>query len=156
MGKDRYPIYIRPRIPEIYNWLLDGETIHDIAKRLNTTKHTLDKYINKYPEFRDVYDYAIEKTKGIIQVAAIKKALGGGVFEEITETIERAIIGEDDEGKPIFSKTGVYKIKKVTKKTQMDSTMLKFLLCNYMPEKYSTDSKEEADGAEGVQFIEDL
>jgi hypothetical protein len=70
MRKTSYYNLVQPRLEEIEAWRTDGQTISQIAESLDIPKSTLESYIKKHSDLKDV----LKQTKDIL-LNKLKKSL---------------------------------------------------------------------------------
>lgn len=100
---NKYETVVLPRLSEIEQWCLDGETDEVIYKKLGISHDTWYRYIRDYPVLSELVVAGKRVTDNRVENALLRTALGFE-FEEI-----KTIIEEDRNGK---KRTRIEKMKR--------------------------------------------
>ena len=92
MARDKYNIYVEPKLLLVEGWYKNGLTIEQIAKNLGISKVTLYKYMDEHAELSERLKKSKEVADIEVENALFKSALGYE-YEEVKQLIE-----EDKEG----------------------------------------------------------
>ena len=92
MARDKYNIYVKPKLLLVEGWYKNGLTIEQIAKNLGISKVTLYKYMDEHAELSERLKKSKEVADIEVENALFKSALGYE-YEEVKQLIE-----EDKEG----------------------------------------------------------
>lgn len=125
--KSAYETRIKPRFPEIAEWLANGATEKQIAQNLGVGGSTFEKYKATNAEFREFLKNGRKNLVLQLRGALVKKALGF----EYTET--KRYIKEDQDGN-IFRHT-----EETIKLALPDVAALNLCLKNYDPDDWAND-----------------
>ena len=125
--KSAYEVRIKPRFPEIAEWLANGATEKQIAQNLGIAGSTFEKYKAVNSEFAEFLKNGRRSLVLQLRGALVKKALGFD-YEE-TKTITKV---EPDGG--ITTST-----ERTCKKALPDVAALNLCLKNYDSENWAND-----------------
>lgn len=73
---NKYDTHVKPRFPEIREWLQSGATEKEIAENLGIHKSVFCKYKNQYKELSDLCKNGRQKAVLEIKAALFKRATG--------------------------------------------------------------------------------
>ena len=83
----KYENNVKPRFPEIREWLKTGATDKEIAENLGVNPKVLCKYKNEYNEFSELFKNGRQKAVQEIKAALFKRAVGFSYTEKkVTES----------------------------------------------------------------------
>ena len=74
--RTKYHTHVKPRLPEIYEWLKEGMTEGSIAAKLGINPDTWTAYKSKYSEVSDLYTRAQDERNCLVLDAQFRKATG--------------------------------------------------------------------------------
>lgn len=80
----KYETHVAPRLTEIEDWVRNGATDEEVAKRLGIAYSTLREYKNEFSAFSAVLKKSKEYVDAQVENALLKRALGYD-FQEITK-----------------------------------------------------------------------
>lgn len=87
----KYHSEVKPRFPEIKEWLKTGATDKEIAENLGINKATFCEYKKKFPEFYELCKNGRRQPVQAIKAALFKRAIGFS-YQESKKTIENGIV----------------------------------------------------------------
>lgn len=116
----KYETHVAPRFEEIQDWVRNGATDEEVAKRLGISRSTFCEYKNEFSEFSDTLKKGKDFVDAQVENALLQRALGYD-FKEITKELR------DGELVPT---------KIVTKHMAPDITAQIFWLKNRRPEQW--------------------
>lgn len=79
----KYITHVAPRLDGVADWLRNGATEAEVAKRLGIAISTLCEYKRKYSEFSEVLKGTKEAVDAQVENALLKNALGGNITAQI-------------------------------------------------------------------------
>ncbi len=138
--KDKYHIFVKPRLIEVEAWKRDGLTDEQIMGNLGISKATFYKYKAKYKELEQALIKGKEVADIEVENALFKRAVGYNYIERIKET------------KEINGKTTVI-IKEVEKHMAGDTVAQIFWLKNRKPNKWKDRQEEVADTNISIEIL---
>lgn len=125
----KYETHVAPRLVEIEDWVRNGATDEEVAKRLGIAYSTLREYKNEFSAFSAVLKKGKDYVDAQVENALLQRALGYE-FKEITKELR------DGELVPT---------KVVTKHIVPDTTAQIFWLKNRRPDKWREKPAEQGD-----------
>lgn len=128
----KYETHVESRFVEIEDWLRNGATEKEVAKRLGIAYSTFREYKKAHTALSALLKNTRAYVDGEVENTLLKRALGYDV-EEVTQEIY------PDQSKHI---------KKVARHIPPDITAMIFWLKNRRPEKWRDKPKDEIIGAE--------
>lgn len=130
MAKSKYETHVAPRFEEIKDWVRNGATDEEVAKRLGISRDSLYEYKKNFPDFSDTLKKSKDYVDAQVENALLQRALGYD-FKEITKELR------DGELVPT---------KIVTKHVAPDTVAAIFWLKNRRPAQWREKPKEEGEG----------
>lgn len=131
----KYETHVAPRLEEIKDWVRNGATDEEVAKKLGISRDSLIEYKKKFSEFSDTLKETKEMVDSQVENSLLKRALGYS-YEEVTK--ER-----DNSGMLVTTKI-------VTKQVVPDTTAQIFWLKNRRRDKWK-EKPVEGGGEAGNQ-----
>lgn len=128
---NKYETHVAPRLVEIEDWVRNGATDEEVAKRLGIAYSTLREYKDEFSAFSAALKRGKDYVDAEVENALLKRALGYS-YDEVTQELK--------EGKLVTTKT-------VTKQVVPDVTAQIFWLKNRRVTKWR--EKPFGDGADG-------
>lgn len=125
----RYDTDILPRLSDIKDWLMQGDTVREICKKLEMSPDTWYRYCREHETLTELVTMGRSVLCNEVEKSLIKLCTGYD-YEELKTTIE-----EDKNGK---KRTRIEKIKR---HQPPSAQAISFFLRNRMPEEWS-DKKE--------------
>lgn len=123
----KYETHVAPRFEEIKDWVRNGATDEEVAKRLGIAYSTFKEYKNEFSAFSAILKETKDVVDAQVESALLKRALGYE-FKEITKELR------DGELVPT---------KIVTKHMAPDTAALIFWAKNRRPDRWRDKPKEE-------------
>lgn len=123
----KYETHVAPRLEEIKDWVRNGATDEEVAKRLGISRDSFYQYKKEFSDFSDTLKETKEIVDSQVENALLKRALGYS-YNEVTKEV-------DADGKK--------KIKTVTKEVLPDVTAQIFWLKNRQPDKWRDKTQVE-------------
>lgn len=123
----KYETHVAPRLVEVEDWVRNGATDEEIAKRLGISRDSFYEYKKQFSDFSDTLKKSKDYVDAQVENALLQRALGYE-FKEITKELR------DGELVPT---------KVVTKHIVPDTTAQIFWLKNRRPDKWREKPKEE-------------
>lgn len=139
----KYKTHVEPRLEEVKDWVRNGATDEEVAKRLGINPDTLYSYKKEFSEFSESLKKGKDYIDAEVENALLKRALGYS-YKETTQEV-------DEDGKK--------SIKVVTKQVVPDIVAQIFWLKNRRPDKWREKPSEEKDERESINVtlkIEDF
>ncbi len=139
----KYETHVVPRLIEIEDWVRNGATDSEIAKKLGISESTYFEYKKEFSEFSESLKKGKDYVDAEVENALLKRALGYS-YEETTREVDA---------------NGKKTVKVVTKQVIPDTTAQIFWLKNRRPDKWRDKPADEQDDKETVNVtlsIEDL
>ena len=133
--KDKYESIIKPHLKDINEWLNDGASEKNIAKKLGIAYSTWNNYKERYSELKQICDKPRSKLVDDLRSALIKKALGFKITNSKT-TIKQEL---DEDGKPTGKRFAF--TEKTTTEIPPDTTAI-FGALNLYDDNYVKDRKD--------------
>ena len=129
--KNKYLTHVQPRLEEIKEWY-GILTEAQIAKRLNVTQQSFDRYKNKYPELKEAL--RLGRKELVVDLKnTLKKKARGFHYEETKTTIK-----DDGTGPPVKV------IEKYSKYAAPDTGAIHLLLKN-LDDDWRNEDKQTMD-----------
>jgi len=125
----RYDTDILPRLTDIKEWLMQGDTVREICKKLEMSPDTWYRYCREHETLTELVTMGRSVLCNEVEKSLIKLCTGYD-YEELKTTVE-----EDKNGK---KRT---KIEKTKRHQPPSAQAISFFLRNRMPEEWS-DKKE--------------
>jgi hypothetical protein len=125
----RYDTDILPRLSDIKDWLMQGDTVREICKKLEMSPDTWYRYCREHETLTELVTMGRSVLCNEVEKSLIKLCTGYD-YEELKTTVE-----EDKNGK---KRT---KIEKTKRHQPPSAQAISFFLRNRMPEEWS-DKKE--------------
>ncbi|MDD3269059.1 MAG: hypothetical protein PHX14_07035 [Syntrophomonadaceae bacterium] len=125
----RYDTDILPRLSDIKEWLMQGDTVREICKKLEMSPDTWYRYCREHETLTELVTMGRSVLCNEVEKSLIKLCTGYD-YEELKTTVE-----EDKNGK---KRT---KIEKTKRHQPPSAQAISFFLRNRMPEEWS-DKKE--------------
>jgi transposase-like protein len=143
VNKGGRPTKYDPEITPLLVWsyLQGGDTIKQIAEKLEVNPDTIYEWASKYPAFSDTIKNGREKTNAEVEQTLLKRAMG--------YTYNRVKIETDKEGK-VIKKTAE------TMHVIPDALSIKLWLNNRKPEKWKDKQEISHSGDVAVNIIDDI
>ncbi len=126
---NKWETHIQPRLSEISQWLVDGEQVLDICKKLEIHHDTWYRYLKENEVFSELVDMSRTAVNNKVERSLLRLCMGFE-YEEI-----KTIVEEDKSGK---KRTRVEKTKKYQPPS---SNALSFWLRNRAPDQWN-DKRE--------------
>lgn len=104
-----YERRVQPKLGLVEAYARHGLYNSEIAEKLNVPYSTFQKYIELHPELELALDKGREAAELHVENALLKSALG---FTSLEITKERKVVGEDEDGKPIYKMVPTKKVYK--------------------------------------------
>lgn len=79
----KYETHVAPRLKEIKDWVRNGATDEEIAKRLGISRDSFYEYKKKYSDFSDILKETKEFVDGQVENALLQNALNGNITAQI-------------------------------------------------------------------------
>ena len=79
----KYETHVVPRLEEINDWVRNGATDAEIAKRLGVSRDSLIEYKKAYPEFSDILKKNKDYVDQQVENALLQSALNGNITAQI-------------------------------------------------------------------------
>ena len=74
--KGKYESHVKPRLEEIYEWLVNGYTDYSIADQLAISQDSLSKYKEQYSELSELYARARTERNKLVMNKMFQRAIG--------------------------------------------------------------------------------
>ena len=74
--KGKYESHVKPRLEEIYEWLVNGYTDYSIADQLGISQDSLIKYKEQYSELSELYTRARTERNKLVMNKMFQRATG--------------------------------------------------------------------------------
>lgn len=140
----KYETHVAPRLEEIKDWVRNGATDSEIAKKLGISESTYFEYKKEFSEFSESLKESKDYVDAQVESALLKRALGYS-YNEVTKE---------------FTNGEVKVTKIVTKQVVPDTTAQIFWLKNRRSNKWRDkpveDTNEEDKSISVKLTIEDL
>ena len=130
----KYETHILPHLGSVEEWVLDGMSESEIARRLGIGCRTLKKYKEGHKELEEILSTGCIITK--VEKALLKKAMG------YTYT-EKKVVDKGDKVEETLT----------TKEMAPDLNAILILLKTYAPEKWNDKLRAESAGGGGVVIL---
>ena len=104
-----YQRRVQPKLGLVEAYARHGLPNTQIAEKLGVPYSTFQSYIETHPELEMALDKGREAAELHVENALLKSALG---FTSLEITKERKIVGEDEDGKPIYKMVPTKKVYK--------------------------------------------
>lgn len=75
----KYETHVAPRLEEIKDWVRNGATDKEVAKRLGISEDSFYKYKKEFPEFSESLKESKEICDAEVESALHKAAVGGNI-----------------------------------------------------------------------------
>ncbi len=125
----RYDSEILPRLSDIKDWVISGDTVRDICKKLDISPDTWYRYCKEHETLSELVTLGRNVICNEVERSLMKLCTGYD-YEELKTTVE-----EDKNGK---KRT---KIEKIKRHQPPSAQAISFFLRNRLPEEWS-DKKE--------------
>ncbi len=79
----KYQTHVAPRFEEIKDWIRNGATDEEVAKRLDISRDSLYEYKKQFPDFSDLLKKNKEYVDSQVENALLKSALNGNITAQI-------------------------------------------------------------------------
>ena len=79
----KYETHVAPRLEEVKDWVRNGATDEEIAKRLGVSRDSLIEYKKEFSEFSDILRKGKEYIDGQVENALLQNALKGNITAQI-------------------------------------------------------------------------
>lgn len=126
---NKYETDIIPRLPDIKEWLIAGDTVREVCKKLAISPDTWYKYCKEHEALMELVTLGRSLLCNQVEKSLLKLCTGYE-YEEL-----KTIVEEDKNGK---KRT---KIEKIRRHQPPSAQAISFFLRNRMPEEWS-DKKE--------------
>jgi len=122
---------VQPRLNEIRNWILDGDSLTTIAKKLDLNVRTVQRYLIKYEEFNEAVNTGRDGILTLVENNFYKRVLG-----KATVTKKKFKYIYDENGKEILES------KEVIEETLVPSTADYVFFLTQYPERWKNRQYE--------------
>lgn len=127
----KYYTHVEPNLGIIENWRRDGNTIEQIAIKLDISNSTFKKYMTMYDKLNTIMKKSKDELIAKLGNSLYKECMGYN-YEEKTIEVEKNAYGE------VVGR----KIKTTTKYARPAINGLIFALCNLEPKRFKKADKE--------------
>lgn len=79
----KYETHVAPRFEEIKDWVRNGATDEEVAKKLGISRDSLCEYKKQFSEFSDLLKKNKEYVDSQVENALLKSALSGNITAQI-------------------------------------------------------------------------
>ncbi len=79
----KYETHVAPRLDEVADWLRNGATDKEVAKRLGLAMSTFCEYKKEFSEFSEVLKKTRDSVDGEVENALLQSALNGNTTAQI-------------------------------------------------------------------------
>lgn len=79
----KYETHVKPRLPEISDWMRNGARDRDVSQRLGIAESTLNEYKKQFPEFSECLKSTRAYVDGKVENALLQRALAGDTTAQI-------------------------------------------------------------------------
>ena len=79
----KYETHVAPRFEEIKDWVRNGATDEEVAKKLGISRDSLCEYKKQFSEFSDILKGTKEFVDAQVESALLKNALKGNLTAQI-------------------------------------------------------------------------
>ena len=83
MKSKLYDEKVKPRLSEISEWILGGDSFEDIAAKLGVSDRALLRYRKAFPEFQDALDAGRDSLVKLVENTFYKRLIGKTVVKRI-------------------------------------------------------------------------
>lgn len=128
----KYQTHVAPRLIEIQDWVRNGATDEEVAKRLGISRSTLCEYKNGFSEFSDTIKKGKDFVDAEVENALLERAIGGKVCLRRPFKVKRTIFNNgrkvEEKEEIVYAEYEEYVIP--------DTTAQIFWLKNRRPERW--------------------
>ena len=135
----KYETHVKPRLSEVADWVRNGSSDKEVARRLGIAADSLIEYKKRFPEFSECLKNTRAYVDGQVENALLKRAIGYDVEEVAQE---------------IYS-DGSKHVKKIKRHIPPDITAMIFWLKNRRPEKWRDKPQEDNQQNAEVKIVID-
>lgn len=141
---NKYETDILPRLTDIKEWLIQGDSVRDICRKLSISPDTWYKYCKEHETLSELVNLGRRLLCNEVEKSLVRLCTGYD-FEEL-----KTIVEEDKSGK---KRT---KLEKIKRHQPPSAQAISFFLRNRMPEEWSEKKELILDTAQGEESRKQL